>query len=76
LIPLVVDEKTGKLIADDGVPVLDAATLAEVAEYLRVHGVRDHDDRPAVVSQIPHLLHDRLVQARIEPGGRLVQQEQ
>jgi hypothetical protein len=40
LIPLVVDEETGKIIGDDGCPVLDGATLPEVAEYLRVHGDR------------------------------------
>jgi hypothetical protein len=40
LIPLVVDEETGKEVYDDGCPVLDGATLPEVAEYLAVHGDR------------------------------------
>ena len=47
-----------------------------VAGIQVVHAVGDDDDRPAVVGQVPHLLHDRLVQARVQARGRLVQEQQ
>jgi hypothetical protein len=47
-----------------------------VAQVQVGHAVGHHDDRAAVMGQLGHLLHDRLVQARIQPGGRLVQVQQ
>ena len=47
-----------------------------VAEVQVRHAVGDHDDGPAVVRQLGHLLHDRLVQAGIQARGGLVQEEQ
>ena len=41
-----------------------------------VDAVRDDDDRPAVMGQVPHLFHDRFVQARVETRGRLVEEQQ
>ena len=40
------------------------------------HTVRDHDDGPAVVREVAHLLHDRLVEPRVETGRWLVQEQQ
>jgi hypothetical protein len=40
------------------------------------HAVRDDDHRSAVVGQVPHLFHDRLVQAGIQAGGRLIEEQQ
>ena len=40
------------------------------------HGVRDDQDRTAVVGEAAQQLHDVAVHARVEAGGRLVQEDQ
>ena len=47
-----------------------------VAQVEVGHAVRHHDDRAAVVRQLGHLLHDRLVQSGVQARGRLVQEQQ
>ena len=66
-------ERLRRPFGDDPAAVDDPDVVGELVGLLQVLG--GEEDGGAVVVQRPHLLPDRLAADRVEPGGRLVEEE-
>ncbi len=66
-------QRLGSALGDDPAAVDDPDVVGQLVGLLQVLG--GEEDGGAVVVQRPHLLPDRFPADRVEPGGRLVEEE-